>query len=57
MRGSMTVAEASRKLGVRVETVYKLLYSGRLQAVKKDGVWRIDAESVQARLSTQRGIR
>jgi excisionase family DNA binding protein len=53
----MTVADVSRKLGIRVETVYKLLYSGRLQATKKDGMWQIDAESVEARLNTKRRFR
>jgi excisionase family DNA binding protein len=45
----MTVSEASRELGVNVETVYRLLYSGRLQAVKKDGIWVINSESVAQR--------
>lgn len=46
----MTVSEASRKLGVNVETVYRLLYSGRLKAAKRDGVWNIDPESVVQRM-------
>jgi predicted site-specific integrase-resolvase len=46
----MTVSEASRKLGVNVETVYKLLYSGRLKAEKKDGIWNVDSRSVEQRI-------
>jgi excisionase family DNA binding protein len=49
-QGFMTVSEASRKLGVNVETVYRLLYSGRLKAVKREGVWNIDPESVVQRM-------
>jgi predicted site-specific integrase-resolvase len=53
----MTVSETSRKLGVNVETVYKLLYSGRLKAVKRDGIWDIDSRSVEQRIKQKEAQR
>ncbi|HEV2022315.1 MAG TPA: helix-turn-helix domain-containing protein [Terriglobales bacterium] len=48
---TMSVSKTARKLGVTVDAVYRLLYSGRLTAARKqDGKWRIPAQAVRARL-------
>jgi excisionase family DNA binding protein len=53
----MSVSKTARKLGVTVDAVYRLLYSGRLAAARKqDGKWRIPAQAVQERLR-QKGQR
>ena len=46
---SMTVIEASRALRVTVDTVYRLLYSGRLEAFKDAGRWMISVQSIEGR--------
>lgn len=50
-RPTISVKEAARQLGVTLKNIYDLVWSGRLQAEKVDGVWRIDAESIEARLN------
>jgi excisionase family DNA binding protein len=49
----MTVIEASRALKVTVDTVYRLLYSGRLEARKDEGRWMILARSIEERRRTK----
>lgn len=48
----MSVSEAARRLGVGIDQVRKLIYSGKLQAHKVlargQGVWRIMADSVSS---------
>jgi hypothetical protein len=50
----MTVAETSRKLGINIDGVYRLLYSGRLRGVKRDGVWHVEPESVEERMKSKK---
>ena len=42
--------EAAQHLGVRLDSLYALIWVGRLEAHKLDGRWRIPLASVEARL-------
>lgn len=42
-----TVNNAARRLGTRVDSVYKLLYAGLLNGQRVDGRWQISAASVE----------
>ena len=50
----LSVSETARKLGISLDGVYRLLYSGKLRGAKADGKWRIPAAAVEERLK-QRG--
>lgn len=50
-RPTASVKDAARQIGVTLKNIYDLVWSGRLQAEKVDGVWRIDAESIEAPLN------
>ncbi len=50
MNKYLSVSETARKLGISLDGVYRLLYSGKLAAVKTDGKWRIAVATVEARL-------
>lgn len=52
----ISVAQASRLLGVRLDYVYRLLWDATLVGVKGDGVWRIRRESVRAYSKKRRRI-
>jgi excisionase family DNA binding protein len=43
--------DAARRLGVRLDGVYSLIWAGRIKARKREGRWQIDVESVEARLN------
>ncbi len=43
----LTVNDTARRLGTRVDSVYKLLYAGFLIGHRVDGRWEISAESVE----------
>jgi excisionase family DNA binding protein len=47
---TITVAEASRILGVRLDYVYRLLWDGTLDGAKDEGIWRVKRKSVHAYL-------
>lgn len=46
----LTVAEAARKLGIRIDYLTLLLRSGKIGARKWDGRWLIPAATVEARV-------
>lgn len=46
----MKVREAAQALGVRLDALYQLIWAGRLPAIKRDGVWLVDAGAVNGRL-------
>lgn len=46
--------EVAQRLCVRLDSVYSLIWAGKLKAHKLDGRWRIPVEAVEARLR-QRG--
>lgn len=50
MEKGMSVSEAAKKLGIALDSVYRLLYSGKLRGVKTDGKWRIPVSAVEERL-------
>jgi len=42
-----TVIQTARNLGIRVDSVYKLVWAGLLNAERVDGRWEISADSVE----------
>jgi len=51
----LSAIEATRRLGVGLDYLYSLLWTGKLQGRKVGRRWRIPAEAVEARLK-QRGV-
>ena len=49
-RTELTVAETSRRLGVSLDYIYRLLYAGQLAGRKLDKTWRISAAAVEERV-------
>lgn len=54
MPKELTVVEASRRLGLTLDSLYRLIYAGRLPARKERKRWLIPSQAVEARLK-QRG--
>jgi len=54
---TISVAEASRLLGVRLDYVYRLLWDATLKGTKNEGVWRVRRESVRGYLEKRSGRR
>ncbi|MGA3314955.1 MAG: helix-turn-helix domain-containing protein [Candidatus Korobacteraceae bacterium] len=50
----LSAIEAARKLGVGLDYLYSLLWTGKLQGRKVGKKWRIPADAVETRLR-QRG--
>jgi excisionase family DNA binding protein len=46
----LTAIEAARRLGVGLDYLYSLVWTGKLQGRKVGKQWRITLESVEARL-------
>ncbi len=46
----ITPREAAVKLGIRVDALYRLLWSGKINGRKVDGQWRISAADIDKRL-------
>jgi excisionase family DNA binding protein len=42
--------EAAQLLRIRLDSVYALIWAGKVKAHKLDGRWRIPAESIKHRL-------
>jgi excisionase family DNA binding protein len=42
--------EAAQQLRVRLDSVYALIWAGKLKAHKLDGRWRIPGDALKARL-------
>lgn len=51
----LSAIEAARKLGVGLDYLYSLLWTGKLQGRKAGKQWRIPVEAVATRLR-QRGV-
>jgi len=51
----LSAIEAARRLGVGLDYLYSLLWTGKLQGRKTGKQWRIPVEAVEARLR-QRGV-
>ena len=52
----LTPRETAQKLGTRLDSVYALIWAGKLAARKEEGRWLIPAEAVTERLK-QREVR
>ena len=46
----VTAVEAARKLGVGLDYLYSLLWTGKLRGTKVGKQWRISADAVEERL-------
>lgn len=55
LRDVMTTDEVADEVGVTVGYVSRLCKTGRLRAVKRQGVWFIERDSVVSWLRTRRG--
>jgi excisionase family DNA binding protein len=53
MPKELTVVEATRRLGITIDALYRLIYAGKLPARKSDRRWLISAESVESRLKAR----
>ena len=49
----MSPRQAAIRLGYELDYVYKLIWAGRLEAVKINGQWRIPMEAVNSRLQAR----
>lgn len=55
-KSKMTPRDAARRLGMRLDYLYSLIWGGRLLAAKKNGRWFVSAAAVNARLRRRRKI-
>ena len=53
MQKELTVSQASRTLGITLDYVYRLIYSGKLVARKSEGRWLIPVSDVESRLKAK----
>jgi excisionase family DNA binding protein len=56
-RDEITAIEAARKLGVGLDYLYGLVWTGKVLGRKEGKRWRISLGSVEARLNELRGHR
>jgi excisionase family DNA binding protein len=54
MNRELTAQQATRRLGITMDALYRLIYANRLPARKEGKRWMIPSEAVEARLK-QRG--
>ena len=54
---TVSVAEASRMLGVRLDYAYRLLWDATLDGAKCEGVWQVKRKSVEKYLKKRDGQR
>jgi excisionase family DNA binding protein len=50
----MSAIEAARFLGVGLDYLYGLIWTGKLEGRKERGRWRVSASSVESRLKALR---
>ena len=50
MLKEITAIEAARRLGIGLDYLYSLVWTGKLPGRKVDKKWRIPVEAVEARL-------
>ena len=53
MQKELTVSQASRILGITLDYVYRLIYSGKLVARKSEGRWLIPVDAIESRLKAR----
>lgn len=49
--------EAAKRLGVRLDSVYGLIWAGKLEAHKFEGRWRVLTSAVEGRLRSREAQR
>jgi excisionase family DNA binding protein len=49
-RRELTALEATRRLGISLEYLYRLLWTGKLPGKKVGKQWRVSPEAVEERL-------
>lgn len=53
MTKELTVTQATRRLGITIDAVYRLVYAAKLPARKSGRRWMISAQAVEARLKAK----
>jgi excisionase family DNA binding protein len=48
-RRKLSVRDAAQVLGVRLDSLYALIWAGKIPAEKRDGRWRIAAAAIEKR--------
>ena len=56
MQPELPGSQASRPLGISLDYVYRLIYSGKLVARKSDGRWLIPVADVESRRKAREEI-
>jgi excisionase family DNA binding protein len=46
----LTARQVAHELGIRLDTVYSLIWAGKLRAEKCDGAWKVPLTAVKERL-------
>jgi excisionase family DNA binding protein len=49
----LTARQAAQELGIRLDTIYSLIWAGKLRAEKYEGAWKISATAVKERLKAR----
>jgi excisionase family DNA binding protein len=52
-KGHLSAVEAARRLGVGLDYVYSLLWTGKLEARKVNKKWQISIEAVESRMKAR----
>ena len=55
-RNELTPREAATRLGVRLDSLYAMLWAGRLPGRRQEGRWFIPATAVEARLRAKENV-
>jgi excisionase family DNA binding protein len=53
MAKELTVVAATRRLGITIDALYRLIYAGKLPARKAGRRWLISASAVEERLKAR----
>jgi excisionase family DNA binding protein len=53
----ISAREAAVRLGLRLDSLYALIWAGKLQAHKLDGRWRISAAVIEGRMQAKESQR
>ena len=51
----LTPKQAAQRLGICLDSVYSLLWAGKLEGQRRDGRWYISTAAVEQRLAQRRG--
>lgn len=53
----VTPRQAAQRLGTRLDSLYALIWAGKIPAHKKEGRWLISLDAVEQRLKARKGSR